>query len=193
MLTNEIKIKYGKPILKLHYETLHFIMLCIIVLNVGNVIYGFLLFSTATKLKRTLGDYISMVTYDGYFLPFLVSIPGFLLLPINLASVYFMIRIIMDNKTKRMTLNHYLFIFIVICLASGLIIIIIAIIALAHSYNSHEKLHDGIRDAMDNYALNSLVKAQLDAMQITFQCCGSKKYTEWYEIKWFDGNFVDNR
>lgn len=191
--SQNLKPKNGVPLFIFKYDTIYLIILGMIVLHLCSIVYGFILFSIATNIKDNLGNYLSMVTSDGFLLAFLVAMPPLAIIVLDCVCIFFVIKMIYNNRDRNMGLNQILFIMSILCFASALIAFIFSIIALSHSHAKHEKLHDGIRDAMDNYSLDSTIKSQLDKMQITFQCCGSKSYTEWYEIRWFDVNFIDNR
>ncbi|XP_049857789.1 peripherin-2-like [Schistocerca gregaria] len=39
---------------------------------------------------------------------------------------------------------------------------------------------------MKEYATNAQMKSSIDILQITFKCCGSKSYKEWFYVSWFD-------
>ncbi|GLV34786.1 hypothetical protein CBL_09267 [Carabus blaptoides fortunei] len=60
-------------------------------------------------------------------------------------------------------------------------------------YKDKHWLHDGITEAMINYKSDSRVKVRLDILQISFHCCGSRKYKEWFEIPWFDSNVTTTK
>lgn len=92
----------------------------------------------------------------------------------------------MFNTEKQPKSNWILFILIIIDVVLVFITFILIIYILSHSYSSHDELHSGITKAMGNYASNSFYKVKIDRLQIEFDCCGSKKYDEWYSIKWYD-------
>lgn len=183
----------GLPLIKFKYDTIYILILSVIILHLCSISYSFILFSIAINIKTNLGDYLSMVTNDGFLLAFLIAMPPLIIMVLDSTCIFFLIKIIYNSQVKKKNLNQMLFIMSMLCFGSALIAFIFSVVALSHSHTKHEKLHDGIRDAMDNYSLDSTVKTQLDSMQIMFQCCGSKSYTEWYEIRWFDVNFIDNR
>lgn len=90
------------------------------------------------------------------------------------------------NTEKQPKFNWIVFILIIVESAFIFITFILIIYVLSHSYSAHEELHNGISDAMKNYSSNSWYKVQIDRLQIEFDCCGSKKYDEWYNITWYD-------
>lgn len=187
------RVKTGMPLFFLQYNTIYLILICSVLGCACGIGYSLVLFTIASNIKRNLGDYISMVTSDGFLLSFLTAFPGLFVIAVNVPSIYFLIQAMYKNSTRDMKLNKALFILCILCYVSAILALGSSIVALSHSHSKNERLHDSIRDAMDNYALDSTIKRKLDLLQVTFQCCGSKTYTEWYEIKWFDSNFIDNR
>lgn len=182
----------GMPLLTFKYDSIYLLMLGTILLIICSISYSFILFSIAMNLKTNLGNFLTMVTTDGFLLPLLIAMPALIVIGVDATAAFFIIKLLYD-KDRNMTLNKILFIMAILCGVTAIFGLIFSIVALAHSHSAHEQLHDSIRDSMDNYALDTKVKKKLDMMQITFQCCGSKTYTEWYEIRWFDANFIDNR
>lgn len=57
---------------------------------------------------------------------------------------------------------------------------------LGHVYGSSKGIEDGIIKAMEKYSENSFYKKQIDRLQFEFQCCGSNKYNDWYNISWME-------
>lgn len=185
-------IKWGKPVLNVEYKTIKSIAYGTAILNMFNVLFCISILISALKIKVNLGDYINMISEnDGNVLPTLLILPAILYLPLNSASILLLYKVF-DN-TCQYKLNNLLFIFVMVSLGSMFIMFMICITVLAHSYSSHVALHDGIVDAMGNYGENSLVKAKIDVLQLQFQCCGSKHYSEWFEITWYDIKLTKNK
>lgn len=63
--------------------------------------------------------------------------------------------------------------------------------ALIHSYYLHDKVGDGLLDAMKGYRNDSVSKKAIDMLQVQFQCCGSRSYKDWFNIPWFDADLAD--
>lgn len=81
--------------------------------------------------------------------------------------------------------------FVMVSLILIFFLSLICIFVLMHTYSSHEEVHDGIITAMQNYSKDSLTKVKVDMMQVENACCGSKNYTDWYDIKWYDANLIN--
>lgn len=184
---------FGLPALVFKYDTIYLLMLGLVLACACSIAYCLILFSIASNINKNLGIYLNMVTDDGFLLALLIAMPGLIVVVVDVVVILCVIYTMYDKRSKNKNLNFALFALCLLCAVSAILAFGFSVVALSHSHSKHEKLHDGIRDAMDNYALDSTIKRKMDLMQIMFQCCGSKKYTEWYEIRWFDGNFIDNR
>lgn len=182
-------IRCGKPVLYVEYRAIKIIAVITILTAIFAIIYCVSIFVAAVKIKLDVGVLINMVTRkDGDILPTLFALPALLCLLLNGGTLLLIHKTF--RKQKRPWLNTILYVFVLVCLASILIIIIFCITVLTHIYGKHQKLHDGIIDAMKNYSTNSKIKREVDLMQIEFQCCGSKKYDEWYDINWLDSSLI---
>lgn len=182
-------IRCGKPVFVVQYRTIKFITTITVLAILFTILYCLGIFVSAVKIKLNIGILINMISpNDGDVLPTLFAMPALLCLLLNVIALC-MLRGAFKRKI-RSWFNNLFYAFILVYLASLLVIIVVAITILTHVYGTHQKLHDGITDAMKNYSTDSQIKKQVDMMQIEFQCCGSKKYDEWYDIQWFDSSLV---
>lgn len=193
MYSTEVIVAYGKPILKLSFRTIRYIAIFLSAYVLFIICYVFILFGVAIQVKSHVGDFVNMVDTDGYVLPTGVAMPALLCLFLCLMALWFIFKACKADYVKRIAFNHLFFIFIMVCVATVLLTFIVSIFLLSHSYSSHESLHDGIKEAMNKYSLDSIFKKHMDLLQVEFQCCGSKKYTEWFNITWFDTNLIKDR
>lgn len=186
---SNLNIKCGKPVYVVSFPGIKIMTVVTVIINVIATIYCLGIFYTAVSIKVNIGALINMVTKnDGDVLPTLFALPALLCLKLNIAVIYLLYRAFAPEERK--WTNMILFGLVLTYLASLLIILIVCILVLTHVYGSHEKLHDGIIDAMMNYSSDSSIKQKVDLMQIEFQCCGSKKYDEWYDIQWYDPSLI---
>lgn len=125
---------------------------------------------------------------EGNFLPTVFVVPALLCLLLNVGIIYLIYAAFKPEQRGIINLVMYSVVLASIVVVG--IILLICIIILAHVYASNEQLHNGIIDAMRNYSTQSDIKQNIDMMQIDYQCCGSKKYDEWYDIQWYDTNMV---
>ncbi|XP_049820583.1 peripherin-2 isoform X2 [Aethina tumida] len=114
--------------------------------------------------------------------------PALLFLLVNTGELYVILKIF--DKTPRQFYNRVLFILILISLVLIVLVIMIMIIILVEVYRPHPDMHEGLKQGMLSYSNNSLIKTTIDTLQIEFQCCGNKKYDEWYSINWSDKNYL---
>lgn len=180
-----IKVAFGKPVYTVTFGTIKVITGIAITLLIMNIFYCLDLFNSAIYMKNHLGDFINMISRgDGHVLPSLQAIPTLMFLILNVTFVYFVLKLFTRKKQPRF--NWVLFLFIIIDLLTIIITFILITYVLSHSHSSHQGLHSGISEAMANYSSNSFYKMKIDRLQIEFNCCGSKKYDEWYNISWLD-------
>lgn len=187
--TNNLRIQGGIPRLILLWHNIRLIIILTYIFNGIAVIYSLGLILAAINTKINIGDFLNMVTDgDGTQLPMALGISGALCAPLNVAMMVCIWKMTGSNTSR--LVNTVLFILILITCCVIVVLFAMAIFALSHSYSIHHRLHDGIMDAMINYKTDSSIKIQMDILQISFRCCGSKKYSEWFEIPWFDGNMT---
>ncbi|RZC40535.1 KRR1 small subunit processome component -like protein, partial [Asbolus verrucosus] len=151
----------------------------------ADLILSFKLFVSAVQIRSHLGYFINMISSgDGNVLPSLQAVPVLFFLLINVVMC-FNIYMAFD-QIERPGLNRIMFLMVIIGFILLIVLFIIIICVISHAYSEHQSLHDGIVTAMNNYSTSTVYKSQIDRLQIEFQCCGSKKYDEWYTIKWLD-------
>lgn len=182
-------VKFGKPILQVNFSTIKLLAGISTVLLFCSIIFSLKLFLISVEIKQHLGYFINMVSKgDGNILPSLQAVPVLLILCVNVAFIYTLLKIFERKKKRRF--NWIIFLLIMISLVLIFINLILLVVILNHSYAEHKELHNGITEGMLNYSSNSRYKEQIDRLQIEFQCCGSKKYDEWYNITWYDNNLA---
>lgn len=187
-----VRIAFGKPVCNVAFGTIKIITTIAFVIIIINIIYSLDLFHSAIHIKNSLGDFINMISNgDGHILPSLQALPTLIFLILNITFVFLIFKLF--NTDKQPKFNWILFILIIVDLAIIIITFVVIIYVLSHSYSSHEELHNGITKAMKNYSGNSAFKIKIDRLQIEFNCCGSKKYDEWYNITWYDTKLVKGK
>lgn len=184
-----LKITCGKPIYVVNFKTIKIIAISTVILAAIIVIDCLGIFIKAVNLKLTIGVLINMISLnEGNFLPILYVVPALLCLFLNAGMVYLIYAAFAPEE--RRFINMVMYSVTLICLVVVIITLLVCIIILAHVYAANDHLHDGIIEAMKKYSTQSDIKQQIDMMQIENQCCGSKKYDEWYNIQWYDTNLV---
>lgn len=185
--THRKNIKYGFPVLTAGFKKIKAITSCLTIILVINLIYSCKLFISSIRIRIHLGYFINMIsTGDGDVLPSLQAVPVLLLFLIDMAMLF--VLYFAFGQMERSTLNLFMLITVLVRFFLLIVTLIIVICIMAHIYSAHVSLHDGITTAMKNYSTNLLYKRQIDELQIEFQCCGSKKYDEWYTTKWMDAS-----
>lgn len=189
----DVKVRYGKPILKLSITTLKYIAIALVITAFLIILHGFYLLYFALFIKTHVGDFVSMVNNDGWILPIGAAFPGLLCIVVAAFSLFIISSAFKGTEAKRKGLNVLMFVYVLVCFTAMLLIFTISIILLTHAYSAHVGLHDGITEAMNKYRADTQYKKNIDILQFEFQCCGSHLYKEWFSIVWFDENLVDNR
>lgn len=41
-----------------------------------------------------------------------------------------------------------------------------------------------------NFIHHSLTASDCSNFKVEFQCCGSRNYSDWYYVEWYDSNFI---
>lgn len=184
-----LNIKCGKPIFVIDFKKVKLIMLATILLAIATILFCLGIFVAAVQIKLKIGVLINMISKnEGNFLPTVFVVPALLCLLLNIGIMYLIYAAF--KPEQRGVINLVMYFVVLICLVVVVIILLICIIILAHVYASDADMHNGIIDAMMNYSSQSDIKQYIDMMQIDYQCCGSKKYDEWYDIQWYDTNMV---
>lgn len=82
--------------------------------------------------------------------------------------------------------------FIYNCVSSVLTVCILAaaIACFAHVTHLMESFQTGISSAMALYKSDNVIKEELDDLQITYQCCGSGKYSDWFHVSWINEDYL---
>lgn len=184
-------IKYGFPVLTAEFKRIKLITSSLTIFLLIDLVYSCKLFISAIRIRSHLGYFINMIsTGDGDILPSLQAVPVVFIFLVDIAILVFVY--FTFDQMERSTLNLFMLITVLIGFILLIVILIIIICIMAHIYSAHESLHDGITTAMRNYSTNPLYKRQIDQLQIEFQCCGSKKYDEWYVTKWMDSSLEES-
>ncbi|XP_030764689.1 peripherin-2-like [Sitophilus oryzae] len=187
----DVIVRFGKPILQINFKRIKLLVTVAVILILIITILSVNCLITAIKIRSHLGAFINMISSgEGEILPTMLALPTFVFLCLNLGAFFFVYKLF--SKKKSPGANSILFILILLILVLVVSTVLVVFITLGHAYGAHEKLHDGIIETMKKYAVNSYYKIQMDRLQIEFQCCGSKKYDEWYNITWFDKDVSSN-
>lgn len=201
---SEVMVKFGKPVLQVPFKRIKVFVLMFMMLFLLVVILSFNLLFTAVKIRSHLGSFINMISSgDGEVLPSLLALPVFLFLCLDCAILFFLYKIF--SKKKSPGVNGVLFMLILVAAVLVPLLkqllnyvfpgpshfqvvttLVFVFVTLGHVFGSSKSIEDGIISAMAKYQVNSFYKKLIDRLQIEFQCCGSKKYDDWYNITWLE-------
>ncbi|XP_066249551.1 peripherin-2-like [Euwallacea similis] len=182
---SDVTVKFCRPLIQVTFKRIKTFVMLFVVLMVITVIFSMNLLYTSIAIRSHLGAFINIISNgDGEVLPFFLALPVFLFLCVNMVIVFYVYKIF--SKKKSPGSNRILFILILIALGMVAITLVIIFATLKQLYDTNKCNEDGIIKAMEKYAVNSFYKKQIDRLQIDFQCCGSKKYHDWYNISWLE-------
>lgn len=184
-----INITCGKPVLVISYSSIKLITVFTFILLVTNIILATKYIIWGIQIRLDLGYLLNLISSgEGDTLPTLQVLPVTIFLLINILNLVFCYKLF--NKRKEAIVNLVVFILQMICVFMILGTYVVLIIILSHIYGAHEYIHNGITDGIHFYSNNSLIKSQIDRLQIELQCCGSKNYDEWYKVEWYEKSLM---
>lgn len=184
-----VSVKFGIPVLQVTFSTIKFFSGVCIVLLIGSICFALRLFYSSIVIRKHLGYFLNIISKgDGNVLPSMQALPVFIFLCINISFIIILAKLFERKIQAKLNGIMFLLLLVSITLIVGVLVLLIVIIT--YSHKEHKELHDGIVEAMANYSTDSWYKEQIDRLQIEFQCCGSKKYDEWYNITWYDTNLA---
>ncbi|XP_018325441.1 peripherin-2-like [Agrilus planipennis] len=137
------------------------------------------------NLVINFSSFVNMISDNkGYYLPTALGISAFLAIILNIIIA------VIIKKAFRPIPQKFINVvmFIMSCLLSIFVVLLYAmcLMIFIRIFDSHQLSHDGMITAMKNYGKNFELKKQIDNLQIKFQCCGNRNYTEWYNITWYE-------
>ncbi|XP_022913351.1 rod outer segment membrane protein 1-like [Onthophagus taurus] len=189
MQQTTVKVKCGKPVFKFKFRTLRAIGIVASLMCGAIFLYNLNLVYVAFHIRYNIGVYIDMLSANGRVLPMFLVITALAISIVDICVMFYLGRAF--SKTKNKHINFMLFVIVLVIIGSICFIFFMCILILSHSYSKRQQMHDGIVDAMMNYSKDSLTKETLDNMQVEYECCGSKNYSDWYDIKWYDANLIN--
>lgn len=65
------------------------------------------------------------------------------------------------------------------------------IMCFVHIRELEDSFDDGIKIAMAAYKNDATTKEEMDVLQMTFECCGSTSYTDWFSMTWIHPDYVN--
>lgn len=93
-----------------------------------------------------------------------------------------------DNRGKWMA---FLLPAVITTVVIFLLELISGIMCFVHISELEEAFNNGIDVAMAAYKNDAITKVEIDVLQTTYECCGSKSYTDWFSVSWIHPDYVN--
>ncbi|XP_060571339.1 peripherin-2-like [Ruditapes philippinarum] len=127
----------------------------------------------------------------GNVVPFFIAFSGFfgLFCHIFCGTVAFSNRTsVKQDKWKKLLLPA-----LIATVLLFLLELITGIMCIVHFQGMKDSFITGIKRAMSSYKDRVTVKAEVDTMQISFECCGIRSYKDWFYVTWMQPEFVSSK
>lgn len=154
------------------------------------ILPSFICLFSAVYIQVQIEDKISFIeNYNGTVLPGILLFTGFfgLIAHILCGKASFSNRI-PDKREKWM---RFLLPTVIATAIIFLIEFISGIMCFAHISQLESALNNGMKTAMAAYKNDIATKIQMDVLQMTMECCGSRSYTDWFYLPWVHPDYMD--
>ncbi|XP_052269349.1 peripherin-2-like isoform X2 [Dreissena polymorpha] len=144
---------------------------------------------TALFVQTTIEDKIFFLeNYNGAVLPGFLVFTGFygLLAHILCGKAIFSNRIVTKRKKWMAFLLPALIATFVIFLAE----FIGGIMCVVHMKDMRKSFDAGIWKSMRAYKNDATAKESLDVLQMSYKCCGSRSYSDYFSVEWIHPDFI---
>lgn len=144
----------------------------------------------ALFIQISIEDKISFLEdYNGAVLPGFLIFTGFY----GLVAHIMCGKIAYTNRTtdKREKWSQYL---LPVVIATVIIFVsefISGIMCFAHISNLEDGFDSGIMRAIAAYKNDATAKEQMDVLQFSYGCCGSRSYRDWFTIAWIHPDYAE--
>ena len=147
------------------------------------IIPSFVCLISALYIQLIIEDKISFIeNYNGAVLPAFLVFAG----SVGFFTHILCGKIIFSNRLveKREKWAKCLLLVVILTFILFLLEMIGSIMCYVHVSDLGESFDKGIRSAMRIYQTDMVKKEELDVLQMSYGCCGSKSYSEWFSVPW---------
>ena len=151
------------------------------------IVPSFICLISALYIQLIIEDKISFIeSYNGAVLPGVLVFTG----SFGFFSHIISGKVIFSNRDveKREKWAGFLLPVVTVTFVIFLLEFIASIMCYVHISDLGKSLDKGIRSAMLVYNADIVKKEDLDILQMTYECCGSKSYSEWFSVSWINPN-----
>ncbi|XP_057716410.1 photoreceptor outer segment membrane glycoprotein 2-like [Corythoichthys intestinalis] len=165
------------------------------ILNWISVVTGVILFSLGLFLKVELNKrWEMMADTDIQYVPNMLISVGLIACAINFLGG----KICYDcaDTAKFLRWKLIMLPYIVCTFFFTFCVLVGALMCYTMHWELDESLREGLTKAMKYYKDTDtpgrcFLKRAVDTLQIEFQCCGNKAYTDWFRIQWISNRYLD--
>jgi len=153
------------------------------------ILPSFICLITALVVQLSIEDKISFIeNYNGAVLPGILVFTGFLgfFAHVLCGKAFYTNRLI----EKREQWMKFLIPAISVTVLIFLLEFIAGIMCFVHIKELEDSFDDGIVKAMAAYKNDIQTKEQVDVLQMTYQCCGSRGFSDWFKISWVHPDYA---
>ncbi|GFO34722.1 photoreceptor outer segment membrane glycoprotein 2-like [Plakobranchus ocellatus] len=150
---------------------------------------SFLLFAYALHIKVTVDSRMALIeTYNSDALPGIFVAVGIINLIQNISAIYILLKL-RDPEAREDGLKY-----MIAVLVGGIILVLFevtsAIVSFVHIGILDDEFRKGIKKAMEEYVKGGELKKEIDGVQMDYECCGDKTYTDWFHHAWLASDLV---
>lgn len=147
------------------------------------VIAAFTLIGFGVYIRESLDQYTHLLEdYDDETLSFLIIGVGIMsFIMSSLAGGLFFLGL---NPTRRKLVVYFFYVYLVLDTLLCIVILSAGIKCFLHIDHLEDSFHGGFENAIGLYKSELDVKLTIDELQLLYQCCGGKDYTDWFKDLW---------
>ena len=104
------------------------------------------------------------------------------------AHLSFALTTFLSDEVKYCTFRYKKLVtpYILILFAFSVLSLIIAVMCFDEKRYLRDNLYHSIDSAILEYNRSYQAKLSVDTLQLDYECCGSRKYDEWFDVRWQD-------
>lgn len=169
----------------------------ILVLLVGNFVsinIAIIFMCLTWYIRSSVEKHITFLQefYNPHAIPTMVGLSGFVMLVASVLGVKAGINgRMMDEDEDLKPAADFLFIYAVSAAVVFGAVLITALACFIDIAILSSALGEGLLAGMKKYKNDPDVKPEIDDLQMTYECCGSKNYKDWYNVSWVASKYLD--
>lgn len=180
----------GFPAINFTEEQRSKLSLAVAVMNWICMAPSLILIATGTYIKLAVSGKMHLVEgYNGDTLPYLL---------ISIGAISFLANVVggivclnSGKPEKRQKYISFLLPYVIILAVLCICVLAGGIMCFAQKSQIETAFQKGILSAMRKYKDNQKMKIHIDLLQMQYACCGSNKYTDWFQIPWIHENYLN--